>query len=167
MPDAAQRNVRSIFHININCSNLDRSIAFYEMLGFTKALEMETYSGDADESYEALGINGKVAHRGPVVLFLGDDPRQTRLDLMQWLEPSSPSPEARSPQMLGVPRIALWTKDIDGLYHRIGGRIEFVTPPVGPFENRAIQSIACVRDPDGLLVELLEFLPTARSLYGK
>jgi glyoxylase I family protein len=165
MSEAQRRNVRSIFHININCSDLGRSVAFYEMLGFTKALEMDAFEGTADESYEALGIHGRVAHRGPVVLFLGDEPRQTRLDLMQWLEPVSPALEPRTPQTLGVPRIALWTKDIGDLYQRIGNQIEFVTPPAGPFEDRAIKSIACLRDPDGLLVELIEFLPTGSSLY--
>jgi len=27
-------NLRSIYHININCTNFDRSYAFYQMLGF-------------------------------------------------------------------------------------------------------------------------------------
>ena len=165
MSEGERRNVRSIFHININCSDLDLSVSFYEALGFKKVLEAAPFEGVADASYEALAMHGHVAHRGPVVLFLGDDVRQTRLDLMQWVTPLSPASEPRSPYALGVPRIALWTKDIAGLYQRLRHQLDFIKPPVGPFEDRAIQAIACLRDPDGLFVELMEFLPTGRSLY--
>ena len=165
MPDKDMRNVRSIFHLNINCSDLDASVRFYELLGFRKVMDAGKFEGAADESYNALGIHGQVAHIGPVVMFLGDDPRQTRLDLMQWVHPIAPHTDALNPQSVGIPRIALWTKDLEGLYARISDKVEFLTPPVGPFEDRAIKSIACVRDPDGLLVELIEFLPSGKSLY--
>jgi glyoxylase I family protein len=161
------RNVRSIFHININCSSLERSVSFYESLGFTVALDLGSFEGLADTSYEAMGVTGHVAHKGPVVLFLGDNLHQTRLDLMQWTAPPPPPAEPRTPQSLGVPRIALWTKDIDALYERLVQEgVEFLNPPAGPFDDRAIKSIAYLKDPDGLIVELIEFLPQGRALYS-
>ncbi len=162
------RNVRSIFHININCSNLERSVSFYEALGFTVALDLGAFQGTADESYEAMGVTGHVEHKGPVAMFLGDNLRQTRLDLMEWIVPVPPPVEAGTPQSVGVPRIALWTKDIDSVYQRlIQDGVEFMSPPAGPFEDRAIKSIAYLKDPDGLIVELIEFLPQGRALYAE
>jgi len=158
--------VRSIFHININCSDLEASVAFYEKLGFRRAMEMAPFEGIADESYGALGVSGGIAHVGPVVLFLGNDPRQTRLDLMQWEKPA-PGPHLQlEAYEVGVPRIALWTKDVDELYADLLMQgVNFLTAPQGPFPDRAIKSLVALRDPDGLLIELIEFLPGGKALY--
>jgi catechol 2,3-dioxygenase-like lactoylglutathione lyase family enzyme len=161
------RAVRSIFHININCSDLDRSVAFYRRLGFEVVMDAGTVSGIADGSYEALEIHGTYRHRGPVVMFLGTDRYQTRLDLMQWEQPPSPPNADRPPTALGIPRIALWTKDLRGLHRRLADEgVAFITEPRGPFEDRSIEAIVGLRDPDGLIVELMEFLPGGRKLYS-
>lgn len=163
-----QRAVRSIFHLNINCSDIDNSIAFYEKLGFHQSYSMDDFRGTADSSYEVLGVSGEIQHRGPVVMFLGDDLRQTRLDLMQWLQPAPPPHTPLPPHGVGVPRIALWTKGVRALYDRLtADGIEFIAPPEGPFNDRAIEAIVCLRDPDGLLVELIEFTPKGSDLYKK
>ena len=114
-PADDDRNVRSIFHLNINCSDLDRSVEFYRRLGFTVVMDSGTVSGTADGSYQALEIHGRYRHRGPVVLFLGDDKFQTRLDLMQWQSPASPANPDRPPTALGIFRPgnggrAAWTR---------------------------------------------------------
>ncbi len=161
-----QRAVRSIFHININCSDLEASVRFYERLGFRVTLRAAPFAGEADESYESLGQSGHLEHLGPVVMFLGDDPRQTRLDLMQWLVPSPEPGQRLQPHSVGVPRIALWAKGVDELYKRLSSDgLEFISPPAGPFPDRAIKAIVALRDPDGLIVELIEFLPNGRALY--
>ena len=161
--------VKSIFHINLNCSDLDRSVEFYERLGFVKVMDSGQFIGETDESYEAMGlVAGSISHRGPIVLFLGDNPRQTRLDLMQWDIPE-PAPTHRlRPYDVGVPRLCLWVKNLEDLHAELSRNgIEFLSLPRGPFEDRAIKSIVCLRDPDGLLVEMLEFLPGGRSLYNQ
>jgi catechol 2,3-dioxygenase-like lactoylglutathione lyase family enzyme len=160
------RNIRSIFHLNINCSSLEQAVAFYERLGFTKALDLEGFRGEADPSYQALGISGTVEHKGPVVLFLGDDLRQTRLDLMEWVTPTPPPHSALEPQSVGVPRIALWTKNLREFYGKlVADGVEFLTTPTGPYPDRAIEAIVALRDPDGLLIELIEFMPSGKALY--
>jgi catechol 2,3-dioxygenase-like lactoylglutathione lyase family enzyme len=146
---------------------LDRSIAFYERLGFHQSLRLDDYDAEADASYVALGLGGFLRHQGPVVMFLGDDLRQTRLDLMQWDLPVPPSPVRPVAQQVGVPRIALWTRDVRELYEEMSAEgYEFVSEPKGPFEDRAIKCLVCARDPDGLLVELIEFLPRGSALYS-
>lgn len=160
--------VRSIFHININCSDLDKSIAFYERLGFHQSLRLDDYEQEADASYEAIGVSGFLRHKGPVVMFIGDDLRQTRLDLMQWVQPAPPPTVRPLPQQVGVPRIAVWTKGVDELYEEMAAEgYEFVSSPRGPFEDRAIKSLVCAIDPDGLLVELIEFMPRGSDLYAR
>jgi catechol 2,3-dioxygenase-like lactoylglutathione lyase family enzyme len=164
-PTSEDWKVRSIFHLNINCSDLERSIEFYETLGFTKVFAFD-FAGEADVSYEGMGVSGDIEHRGPCVMFLGDDPYQTRLDLMQWVRPASAPHEPSSPTDLGVPRFAMWTKNIDALFaHLTAHGIEALSPPVGPFPERAIERVLYIRDPDGLIVEFIEFTPRGRTLY--
>jgi glyoxylase I family protein len=157
---------RSLFHLNINCSDLERSIAFYEAVGFKQVFRFDT-DEDADASYAGMGVTGRVQHRGPCVMFLGDDPYQTRLDLMQWVTPSSAGPPRLKATDVGVPRIALWTKNVDALYEDLSSRgFEFTAPPAGPFTDRAIERVLYTHDPDGLIVEFIEFTPKGRSLYA-
>jgi hypothetical protein len=86
---------------------------------------------------------------------------------MQWDQPASPAPVRPVPQQIGVPRIALWTKGVKGLYDSMSAEgYEFVSAPKGPFDDRAIKSLVCALDPDGLLVELIEFLPRGSELYS-
>jgi catechol 2,3-dioxygenase-like lactoylglutathione lyase family enzyme len=161
--------VRSLFHINVNCTDMERTVRFYEALGFHVVLDAGRVEGDADQSYAALGVTGRFAHRGPVVMFLGDDLYQTRLDVMQWIVPSPVSVDPlRANTTTGVNRIALRVRGLRELYARlVGAGFEFLTPPAGPFEDRAIAAIVCLRDPDGLLVELMEFLSGGASLYDE
>ena len=37
--------IEGIFHVNVNCSNLERSLAFYKMLGFRVVLDMPGAGG--------------------------------------------------------------------------------------------------------------------------
>ena len=59
--------------------------------------------------------------RGPAVMFLGDSPYQTRLDLMQWVTPASPAHEPQDPTQIGIPRIVPEAKNIDVLYADLVG----------------------------------------------
>jgi catechol 2,3-dioxygenase-like lactoylglutathione lyase family enzyme len=49
--------IKPIFHVNINCSNLERSLEFYEMLGFKVEIDL-TLDGDCKKNprvgYSAL-----------------------------------------------------------------------------------------------------------------
>jgi catechol 2,3-dioxygenase-like lactoylglutathione lyase family enzyme len=81
---------------------------------------------------------------------------------------STAASEPPVPQQVGVPRIAVWTKDVLALYDELSADgYDFLSEPKGPFEDRAIKALVCVRDPDGLLVELIEFLPRGSDLYSK
>ena len=46
--------IKSIFHINVNCRDLDRSRAFYESLGFKVVLDLK--AGGAAEMLRGLAL---------------------------------------------------------------------------------------------------------------
>jgi catechol 2,3-dioxygenase-like lactoylglutathione lyase family enzyme len=165
--DGADWKVRSLFHININCSDLARSVAFYESVGFTQKYRFD-FDGEADSSYAGNGVFGHTEHVGPCIMFIGDDPYQVRLDLMQWKVPAPPEHLPPLAWQVGVPRICVWAKNIDAMYEDLKAKgIEFEAPPAGPFPERAIERVLYTRDPDGLIFEFLEFMPSGRTLYNE
>ena len=60
-----------------------------------------------------------------------------------------------------VPRIiALRTRGVRAAYDALRQRgIEFITDPRGPDPDTGLEAVVCCRDPDGLIVELIEYLP--------
>ena len=159
--------LRSMFHVNINCSDLEKSAAWYESIGFKKVYRFD-FAGEADSSYAGNGVTGYTEHIGPCVMFIGDDPRQVRLDLMQWVVPAPPEHAPPLAWQVGVPRICVWARNIDAMYEDLSAKgIVFEAPPAGPFPERAIERVLYTRDPDGLIVEFLEFTPRGRGLYNE
>ena len=40
-----KRNTLQIFHVNVNCSDFDRSLAFYKTIGFEEFLDISKADG--------------------------------------------------------------------------------------------------------------------------
>ncbi|MEQ8737800.1 MAG: VOC family protein, partial [Hoeflea sp.] len=107
------RNNLQMFHINVNCSDLDRSVAFYKALGFKviNDFSMDEPAGGRDPTIgertpnlaEILGVDPGSRMRA-AFLRLGDDPRATILDLIEWIEPKSSGAPAHMTQM-GMARL--------------------------------------------------------------
>ncbi len=77
--------IKSIFHVNINVKDFDRSLAFYQMLGFKVAFNVGEGGNQAfEEGLRIPNNRGKAA-----LLILGDDPRATRIDLIEWKVPKT------------------------------------------------------------------------------
>jgi catechol 2,3-dioxygenase-like lactoylglutathione lyase family enzyme len=75
---------RRFFHVNVCVRDMERSIRFYEDLGFKKAQDF-ILGGGKPNIGEALGVEVKKL-RG-VFMRLGDDPHAPVLDLVQFLDP--------------------------------------------------------------------------------
>jgi hypothetical protein len=71
--------IKGIFHVNINCSNFDRSLEFYKMLGFNVAVDIP--EGGSTDMNKGLGLKNGVGRAA--IMQLGDGPRGTRLDLIE------------------------------------------------------------------------------------
>jgi glyoxylase I family protein len=158
----ADTNTLQIFHININCSDFDRSLAFYELIGFRPLLDF-----DADKDTRTFGERGigKVlglpddAAGRAMLLALGDDSRSTRLDLIEWQRPRS---KARTPEDLtriGLARICLKVKDCEIIYRKLqAAGIESYTPPTRIQLGGSYQIVFCCEDPDGTVIEFMSFV---------
>ena len=76
-------NIKSIFHININVTNFERSLKFYEMLGFHVVRDF----GEFGDPSLARGLGARECHGRAVLMILGDDLHATGLDLIEWKVP--------------------------------------------------------------------------------
>jgi catechol 2,3-dioxygenase-like lactoylglutathione lyase family enzyme len=141
-----------IFHFNINCSSLERTVPFYEMLGFKVVMDF----GDGMESQEmadAFGMdraNIKGCH-----LRLGDGPEATRIDLLEFQIPPPTGQPYPHLYHTGIARMCLKTTDIWQMYDYLKARgVEFLSEP--KLLPGTDVTIVCFKDPDGTFVELLE-----------
>lgn len=151
-----------IFHINVNCSNLERSLAFYGRIGFQQVIDFNQPNGTQvlgePQLGPALGLpSGSVARAR--MLTLGDDPRSARLDLIEWQDTNQGSTPYSTLTHLGIGRICLRVKNIVEAYK------EMVAAGATPFTEPTLISMGgthqwffCVPDPDGTIIEFMEFL---------
>ena len=146
--------IQGLFHVNINCSDFERSLAFYKMLGFRAVLDLPPQEL-GPELAAALGISGGKAR--VALLMVGDDPRATRIDLIEWIQPKT---EGTPPHLYqaGMPRLALRTKDLPAMYEDLRAKgIEFLSEPQ-EINLAGGERVVCLKDPDGAIIELLEIL---------
>lgn len=146
--------IQGLFHVNVNCSDFERSLAFYKMLGFRVVLDLPPQEL-GPELAAALGISGGEAR--VALLMVGDDPRATRIDLIEWIQPKT---EGTPPHLYqaGMPRLALRTKDLPAMYEDLKAKgAEFLSEPQ-EINLAGGERVVCLKDPDGTIIELLEIL---------
>lgn len=148
-------------HVNVNVTDLDRAIAFYEKLGFQVFLPAIPYLGlGRDRSAElaaaaaglldvAAGTRGRAC-----IMQLGDG--FPKLDLTE-LETAAQKPPLKN-QDIGLVRLCLASSDLQADYQRLADAgVEFVSPP-RPAQDGLADVALCV-DPDGTLIELIQIYP--------
>jgi catechol 2,3-dioxygenase-like lactoylglutathione lyase family enzyme len=148
--------VESLFHFVVNASNFERSLEFYQRLGFrvlrdNRDVVWPSYVG---ENFGMAAAQGRGA-----LLGLGESEHHTRLDLIEWLEPRWENPnDPPSPNQ--VPRVmALRTRNLRAAYEDLKSQgVEFIAAPRDPDPNTGVESVVCCRDPDGYVVELIEYI---------
>jgi len=149
--------VQSLFHFVLNVSNLERSLAFYQKLGFRVLRDNRdvVWPAMVAENFGMRAAQGRGA-----LLGLGDGPDHTRLDMIEWLEPRWPGHDPGSAGREAIPRvIALRTRNVRAAYAELRDQgIEFVREPREPNPMVGIESVVCCRDPDGTIVELIEYM---------
>ena len=148
--------VRQLFHFTVACSDFEQSLDFYTTVGF------RVLRDNRDVIWGELVARNfgmpKAQGRG-ALLGIGDGPLETRLDLIQWLEPAwtppwSPPVEERVPQV-----ICLRVDNVAAAYEDLSGRgINFVSTPMSA-RSIGIINVCSARDPDGYLVEFIEYEP--------
>ena len=145
--------IEGVFHVNVNVTDFERSLEFYKRLGFRVALDLGETSGE-----ELAGPLRLPNARGrAALLILGDDPRATRIDLIEWKEPRTEGTPYPRLNHAGICRIALRTRDLDRVYADLrASGVEFLSEPgLLPYPGGTAKFV-CFRDPDGTVLELIE-----------
>jgi len=146
----------SLFHFTLSVSSLERSIAFYTAIGFRVLRDNRDVIWP---DYVAIQFGLERAQGRGALLAIGEEALHTRLDLIEWLEPRARFPD--TPLARTAPRIvAIRVEHVRAAYDALRGRgIEFITAPRGPDAATGIEAVVCCRDPDGAIVELIEYMP--------
>tara|TARA_R110002111_G_scaffold201461_3_gene266542 strand:- start:55 stop:507 length:453 start_codon:yes stop_codon:yes gene_type:complete len=147
-------NITNMVHININCSDYQRSKQFYEMLGFEvfwKVPETNT-----PEVAQAVGMSDYRVN-GALMRLRGSDPAMV-IDLLEWQAPrdnAAPYPNLHRP---GLARIALRSSDLMADYEFLLEQgVEVLSPPATVMLDEVHGSrFFCFKDPDGTYLELVD-----------
>ncbi len=146
--------IQGLFHININCRDFERSLAFYKMLGFRAVLDLPRHKLSPEL---AAGLRIPEGEARGALLMVGEDPRATRIDLIEWIQPKT---EGTPPHLYhtGMPRLALRTKDLPAMYEDLKAKgVKFLSEPQ-EINLAGGERFVCLEDPDGTVIELLEIL---------
>ena len=145
-------NGSRIYHVNSNCSDLERSAQFYEALGLRRILRTVP---SAAQSGEAFGL-AEVAWDA-WMMHSDDGMEGLSLDLLEWKVPAPTGSPSRLDGEPGFNRLMITTPDLDATVQRalaaggtlVGGPVEVEAGPERP-------RLAMVLDPDGVPVQLLD-----------
>jgi catechol 2,3-dioxygenase-like lactoylglutathione lyase family enzyme len=157
--------ILGVVHVNANCSDLARSLAFYrDRVGLAPL----THTAPAPQDGSGFGLPGKVRWDA----WLLHDARGLAapgVDLLEWKEPAPTGRPYAEANHLGLFRLCLTAPDVGALHTRLAAAgVPCLSPPVGvPIDPAAGLSVRffCARDPDGTAVEFIEQPGPTRLLH--
>ncbi len=141
-----------IFHCNVNCSSLDTSLRFYESLGLTKVIRTVP---SKHQNGNAFGLD--VVAWDAWMMHSDDGMEGLSLDLLQWLTPL-PTGQAQDVNGdIGFNRLVFYSRDVDAAVKQsIAAGGSLVSEPITFDTGHHPVTVAMVRDPDGLPVQLVQ-----------
>ena len=147
-------NITGLVHVNVNCSEFDRSLKFYELLGFRRAIDVPAQN--TAEVAAAVGMPPYTVKGALLILRNAKVPLM--IDLLEWQDPSDDSPPYPHLYHLGIARIALATDDLDADIADLKSHgIEFLSEPATvKLEGQPPTRFVCFKDPDGTILELVQ-----------
>ena len=148
--------LKRLFHIAINSTDLDRSVAFYQRLGF-QALQDRTVRNDlVKEAFAVPSGDLRFVH-----LRLGEDENATILDIVQWFDPGTldTGSDPVAQHQRGLTRFSVLTDDTQAVYDELAADgVEFITKPTVVMTPEGGWKVCLVKDPDGVVVQVTELL---------
>jgi len=153
--------IRRWLHANLVVADLDRSVRFYEDLGFSKVREREVTN---PQVWAKLGLKpGRMRY---AIMQLAADrnrsPHDTAsdfgspvLDICQPIDPPAHGQPYEDLAHLGIGRLSFEVEDINAAYQMLAEKgVTFLGPiATMPMETGTIYMF-CFKDPDGIVVEL-------------
>jgi glyoxylase I family protein len=151
-------NLKSVYHININCTNLERSLEFYKMLGFREVVDFG--EGGSPEMGKGLRMPPDSRARARL-LKIGDDPYCSHIDLIEWINPRSDKPPYEKLNNLGIARVCFYSKDLEKDLEELRAKgVSIFSEPATIKYRGGQSSVVCFEDPDGTILELVQFRKT-------
>jgi catechol 2,3-dioxygenase-like lactoylglutathione lyase family enzyme len=146
--------ITGLVHVNVNCSDYDRSLAFYRLLGFR-----ELWRVPETNTPEVAAAVGMPPYRvkGALIALEGAMSAVV-IDLLEWQEPRDESPPYPHLYHYGIARIAFATNDLDGDMAKLAASgVKFLSKPasMAPGAGSRVRFV-CFKDPDGTVLELVE-----------
>jgi catechol 2,3-dioxygenase-like lactoylglutathione lyase family enzyme len=146
--------VSRVFHLNVNCSDLERSLGFYrDLLGLTQGAHTVPTEPQAGA---AFGLE-----QAQWDAWILSDSRGfgvgTALDLLEWQVPRPTGVPYPAANHLGFGRLGFASDDVDGLYERlVAAGVDCTGAPhdIGLAGAPPVRAFVCA-DPDGTLVEFV------------
>src|SRR5262245_46796834 len=156
--------ILGVVHVNVNCSDLARSLAFYrDRVGLTPL----THTNPLPQPGAGFGLPGRVqwdAH------LLHDERGQAgpAVDLLEWKSPRPVGRPHAEANALGMFRLCVSVPDLDAMHARLvaAGVPCLSAPsrvPIDPARGLDVRFF-CARDPDGTTLEFLEAPGAPRGL---
>lgn len=151
-------HITGMVHININCTDFQRSKAFYEMLGFQ--VYWPVPETNTEEVAGAVGMPKYQVEGALMALQNAEQPMV--IDLLEWKSPRDDSPPYPNLYRPGLARIALSSSDIDADFDFLVAQgIEVVSEPVNVHTSETSYArFFCFKDPDGTFLELVQVVST-------
>ena len=157
--------IRQMVHANICVRDMERTIPFYEMLGFEKFADQ--IFGPGAGVWKGLGLDSDRRFRAVFMKIPGDKPVPF-LDIIQFLDRPTAGAPYKALDNVGICRLCFEVADIDSVAKHLASKgVEFVGP-VSPYEiapgvppSGVEAKFLCVRDPDGTVIEYAQFAQDA------
>ena len=132
-------------HVGMTVSNLERSIEYYKILGFTPSTKMQF---DAEVIAARKNLYELEDGASAKAQFM-EDPNGIRLEIFEF---TPQVPAAKIPwNMPAIGHFCIHTTDLNALYEELVSKgMEIVLPP----SKGNTQTFMFLRDPDGILVEV-------------
>jgi catechol 2,3-dioxygenase-like lactoylglutathione lyase family enzyme len=147
-------NIGGMVHVNINCTDYEKSKAFYEMLGFE-----EFWPVPETNTPEVAAAVGMPPYRvRGALLALKNAATPVIIDLLEWQDPTDSNPPYPHLYHIGIARLALQSSDLDSDYRFLKQKgIEILSEPATVRADEVHGSrVFCFKDPDGTYLELVE-----------
>lgn len=147
-------NITGMVHVNINCSDYDRSKAFYEMLGFKEFWFVPPTN--TEEVANAVGM--PVYQVKGALLALDHGNERIVIDLLEWQSPRDESPPYENLYRPGLARVAFYSSDIEADYNELVAQgVEVLSEPATVrMSDTSYTRFFCFKDPDGTFLELVQ-----------
>lgn len=146
-----------LFHIAINSRNLDRSLEFYQRLGFTVLADRLVDNDLVKTAFLVPTGDFRFAH-----LRLGDDEQATVLDIVEWFNPATADSGdvPVSQHQSGLTRFSVLTDDTQRVYDELSAAgVEFLTKPESVLTPEGGWKVCLIKDPDNVVVQVTQLLP--------